>query len=219
MPTFENPRQTLVDLFQVAVQRAMPLHTLGAHRPVPPAPGGRTMVLGAGKAAAAMALALETLWPAHVRAHGGTDTRLSGLVVTRYGHLPPRPADVPAQIEVADGGQPRRQRLHAAIKQAERHQALAIAHRRRHYPAGNHQHMLRALADAKDGIGAFKLAERIQKQGDPKLATDALHYFAIAAYQDRGYAVGRMMPSELLCTSKGGLATTPSALRLVSRPR
>jgi L-serine dehydratase len=36
---------------------------------------------------------------------------------------------------------------------------------------------------------------------------------------DAVYAVGRMMPAELLCTSKGGLATTPSALRLVSRPR
>ena len=36
---------------------------------------------------------------------------------------------------------------------------------------------------------------------------------------DAVYAVGRMMPSELLCTSRGGLATTPSALRLVSRPR
>jgi L-serine dehydratase len=32
---------------------------------------------------------------------------------------------------------------------------------------------------------------------------------------DAVYAVGRMMPSELLCTSKGGLAVTPSALRLV----
>ncbi|MFO7692716.1 MAG: L-serine ammonia-lyase, iron-sulfur-dependent, subunit alpha [Vicinamibacterales bacterium] len=36
---------------------------------------------------------------------------------------------------------------------------------------------------------------------------------------DAVYAVGRMMPSELLCTSRGGLATTPSALRLVARPR
>ena len=36
---------------------------------------------------------------------------------------------------------------------------------------------------------------------------------------DAVYAVGRMMPSELLCTSKGGLAVTPSALRLVSRTR
>ena len=36
---------------------------------------------------------------------------------------------------------------------------------------------------------------------------------------DAVYAVGRMMPSELLCTSKGGLAVTPSALRLVRRAR
>lgn len=36
---------------------------------------------------------------------------------------------------------------------------------------------------------------------------------------DAVYAVGRMMPSELRCTSRGGLATTPSALRLVARPR
>lgn len=34
---------------------------------------------------------------------------------------------------------------------------------------------------------------------------------------DAVYAVGRMMPSELLCTSKGGLAVTPSALRLVRK--
>ena len=36
---------------------------------------------------------------------------------------------------------------------------------------------------------------------------------------DAVYAVGRMMPSELRCTSKGGLAITPSALRLVARRR
>jgi L-serine dehydratase len=36
---------------------------------------------------------------------------------------------------------------------------------------------------------------------------------------DAVYAVGRMMPSELLCTSRGGLAITPSALKLVSRTR
>jgi L-serine dehydratase len=34
---------------------------------------------------------------------------------------------------------------------------------------------------------------------------------------DAVYAVGRMMPSELLCTSKGGLAITPSALRLTAK--
>jgi glycerate-2-kinase len=39
----------------------------------------RTLVLGAGKAGGSMAQALEALWPA--------DAPLSGLVVTRYGHM------------------------------------------------------------------------------------------------------------------------------------
>ena len=77
MPTFDHPRQTLTDLFNTAVLRAMPLHTMAAHLPPPPAPGGRTVVLGAGKAAASMAHALEQLWPEHVRAHGGADASLS----------------------------------------------------------------------------------------------------------------------------------------------
>ncbi|MDH4413404.1 MAG: hypothetical protein QE484_08865 [Rhizobium sp.] len=67
---------------------------------------------------------------------------------------------------------------------------------------------LQALADAKDGVGAFKLAERIQKQPDPKLATHALHYFAIAAYQDRDYAVRHMMA----ILNDGSLDLQPSHL-------
>jgi glycerate 2-kinase len=43
---------------------------------LPPAPGGRTLVVGAGKAGAAMASAVEAHWPGE----------LSGLVITRYGH-------------------------------------------------------------------------------------------------------------------------------------
>ena len=50
---------------------------------LPPPPKGRTLVLGAGKAGGAMAQAVEALWPA--------DAPLSGLVVTRYHHMPPRP--------------------------------------------------------------------------------------------------------------------------------
>ena len=42
---------------------------------------GRTLVLGAGKAGGAMAAAVDALWPA--------DAPLSGLVVTRYDHVPP----------------------------------------------------------------------------------------------------------------------------------
>ena len=44
-------------------------------------PKGRTLVLGAGKAGGAMAAAVDALWP--------KDAPLSGLVVTRYDHVPP----------------------------------------------------------------------------------------------------------------------------------
>ncbi len=65
---------------------------------LPAPPKGRTLVLGAGKAGGAMAHALEALWP--------VDAPLSGLVVTRYGHIPPRPADLPERIEVVEAAHP-----------------------------------------------------------------------------------------------------------------
>lgn len=75
---------------------------------------------------------------------------------------------------------------------------------------------LQALADAGDGVGAFKLAERIQKQGDPKLATDALHYFSLAAHQGRGYAVRHMLNilgDDRLELSTSHLTNAEAALR------
>ena len=95
---FRTPRAFLEHLYGVAVRQALPRFTLGAFLPPPPAPGGRTLVLGAGKAAGAMAQALEALWPA--------DAPLSGLVVTRYGHTPPRPAGLVQRIEVAEAAHP-----------------------------------------------------------------------------------------------------------------
>ena len=92
----QHPRAFLQALYQAAVQRALPLHTMGAF--LPPPPKGRTLVLGAGKAGGAMAHALEALWPA--------DAPLSGLVVTRYGHVPPRPAGVPQRIELVEASHP-----------------------------------------------------------------------------------------------------------------
>ena len=65
---------------------------------LPDVPRGRTLVLGAGKAAGAMAHALETLWP--------MDATLSGLVVTRYHHTPPRPAGLAQRIEVVEAAHP-----------------------------------------------------------------------------------------------------------------
>lgn len=98
-----QPREFLQQLYRTAVRRALPLHTMAAHLPRPPDPGkGRTIVIGAGKAAGAMAQAVEALWPSHA----GADAPLSGLVVTRYGHTPPRPPGLPQRIEVVEAAHP-----------------------------------------------------------------------------------------------------------------
>ncbi|WP_198972401.1 glycerate kinase type-2 family protein [Xylophilus sp. ASV27] len=91
-----DPRAFLRHLFDVAVRRAQPLHTLGPF--LPPPPKGRTVVIGAGKAGGAMVQALEALWPA--------DAPLSGLVVTRYHHIPQRPAGLPERIELVEAAHP-----------------------------------------------------------------------------------------------------------------
>ena len=92
----QAPRAFLEHLYHAAVRRALPLLNTAAH--LPPPPRGRTVVLGAGKAGAAMAQAVEALWPA--------DAPLSGLVVTRYGHIPPRPPGLPERIEVVEAAHP-----------------------------------------------------------------------------------------------------------------
>jgi len=91
-----QPQVFLRQLFDAAVKRALPLHNTAAYLPTPPK--GRTVVLGAGKAGGAMAQAVEALWPA--------DQPLSGLVVTRYHHIPPRPAGLPERIEVVEASHP-----------------------------------------------------------------------------------------------------------------
>ncbi|QCB44579.1 glycerate kinase [Hydrogenophaga sp. PAMC20947] len=95
-PSTDDPRALLRHLFNAAVQRALPLHNTAAHLPAPPR--GRTLVLGAGKAGGAMAQAVEALWPA--------GAPLSGLVVTRYHHTPPRPEGLAHRIEVVEAAHP-----------------------------------------------------------------------------------------------------------------
>ena len=73
MPVIE-PRSFLASLFQAAVTAADPLTGIKAH--LPEKPKGRTVVIGAGKGAAQMARALESVW----------DGPLQGVVVTRYGY-------------------------------------------------------------------------------------------------------------------------------------
>ncbi len=90
-----DARRILLDSFRAAVAAADPLRVLAPALPEHEEIGRvrRTLAVGAGKAAASMALAVEQHWPG--------DAPLDGLVVTRYGHgLPCR------RIEVVEAGHP-----------------------------------------------------------------------------------------------------------------
>jgi glycerate 2-kinase len=71
-----NPRALLEESFLAAVAAADPLKIVPPQLPRPPR--GKTLVVGAGKAAASMAAAVEATWP--------NDAPLEGVVITRYGH-------------------------------------------------------------------------------------------------------------------------------------
>ena len=90
--SYLHQRALLRDLFDAAVAAADPAHCLPARLPDPPR--GRTVVVGAGKAAAAMARAVEAHWR-------GDLERLAGIVVTRYGHGMPT-----QRIEVVEAAHP-----------------------------------------------------------------------------------------------------------------
>jgi len=84
-----DPRHLLRSMFDAAVAAAQPALCLPPHLPSPPK--GRTIIIGAGKASAAMAQALEQHWPGP----------LEGVVVTRYGY------DVPCErIEIIQAAHP-----------------------------------------------------------------------------------------------------------------
>jgi len=84
-------RELLLGSFQAALSAADPLSIVPKH--LPPAPRGRTVVVGAGKAAASMARAVEEHWP--------KDAGLEGVVITRYGHGLPL-----SRIRVVEAGHP-----------------------------------------------------------------------------------------------------------------
>jgi len=95
--TMPPPRELLRALYDAAVARALPLRSMGAVLPPPPT-RGRTVVVGAGKAGGAMAEALDALWPA--------GAPISGLVITRYEHVPPGYRSRPGRIEVVEAAHP-----------------------------------------------------------------------------------------------------------------
>lgn len=71
----DDPRHLLVSLFEAAVRAADPYEAIKAH--LPARPKGRTVVIGAGKAASQMAAAFERLW----------DGDYEGVVVARHGPI------------------------------------------------------------------------------------------------------------------------------------
>jgi len=83
------PAALLRQLFEAAIASAQPALCVPPH--LPEAPRGRVIVIGAGKASAAMAKAVEDHWQGP----------LSGLVVTRYGYAVPC-----QQIEVVEASHP-----------------------------------------------------------------------------------------------------------------
>ena len=86
-----DPRQLLLDSFHAAVAAADPLKIVPPHLPGPPR--GKTLAVGAGKAGASMAAAVERHWQ--------REAALSGLVITRYAHSLPT-----KRIRVVEAGHP-----------------------------------------------------------------------------------------------------------------
>jgi glycerate 2-kinase len=84
-----EPRALLRRMFQAAIDAAQPALCVPPHLPRPPR--GRLVVIGAGKASAAMARAVEDNWRGE----------LSGLVVTRYGYAVPC-----RRIEIVEAAHP-----------------------------------------------------------------------------------------------------------------
>jgi hydroxypyruvate reductase len=82
-------RKVLREMFDAAVAAALPSCCVPRH--LPPPPKGRTVVVGAGKAAGSMAAAVEAHW----------DAPIEGVVVTRYGHGAPC-----KRIEVIEASHP-----------------------------------------------------------------------------------------------------------------
>ncbi|ASW10806.1 glycerate kinase [Rhizobium sp. 11515TR] len=85
-----SARGLLRRLFDAAVASADPMKVVARH--LPEKPRGRCVVIGAGKASAAMAAAVDAAWK---------DVELSGVVVTRYGHAIPA-----GRIEIIEAAHP-----------------------------------------------------------------------------------------------------------------
>jgi glycerate 2-kinase len=89
-----HPRQFLTKLFEIAVAAAHPANCLRGK--LPPPPKGRTIVVGAGKASAAMAEVVAREWAGP----------LSGLVVAPTRYVPAECLEGRRSIKVVEAGHP-----------------------------------------------------------------------------------------------------------------
>lgn len=89
VPSSTAPAALLRRMFDAAIASAQPALCVPPH--LPAVPRGRLVVIGAGKASAAMAEAVEANWPGP----------LAGLVVTRYGYAVPC-----ERIEIVEAAHP-----------------------------------------------------------------------------------------------------------------
>ena len=89
MANSEKQIAVMKSMFNAAIKQALPSNSIPLHMPMPPK--GRIIVVGAGKASAAMAQVFEQNWKG----------ALEGLIVTRYGHAVPC-----KKIEIVEAAHP-----------------------------------------------------------------------------------------------------------------
>lgn len=151
MNHIELLRQSYAD----AVAAADPLKIVAAHLPAPPS-RGRTLVVGAGKAAASMARAVEKAWP--------SDKPLSGIVITRYAHGMPleRIGCVEAGHPVPDdaGEKAAQKILEETAKLTENDQLIVLV-------SGGGSSLLALPVDGVSMADLKKLTQDLLKSGAP----------------------------------------------------
>jgi hydroxypyruvate reductase len=134
-----DKRQVLLDLYEAAVHAAHPDGCLAEH--LPPVPnGGRLVVVGAGKAAAAMAASAE----AHYAGLGVLD-RVSGCLTPPHGYAAALPGARPRHLEILEGSHPAPDA--ASERAAARAMALAAS-------AGPGDHVLVLLSGGASALWA-----------------------------------------------------------------
>lgn len=150
-----NHIELLKQSYADAVAAADPLKIVAAHLPAPPS-RGRTLVVGAGKAAASMACAVEKAWP--------SDKPLSGIVITRYAHGMPleRIGCVEAGHPVPDdaGEKAAQKILEETAKLTENDQLIVLV-------SGGGSSLLALPVDGVSMADLKKLTQDLLKSGAP----------------------------------------------------